>query len=172
MAKGKRKVKEGFWIGTAIVVIIAFSLIADWWKDNSTLGWVIVGLIIVILGYSLYRFQGLRHLLFRTAKTTGENIIFKEEASSREPVPSGTRQHVLARANNRCENQDCKQVAKPHLHHIDADNSNNNPNNLIALCQNCHTKAHSGIYTTSQLRNWSNYSWARYKRNQGNKRYR
>ncbi|MFC2070343.1 HNH endonuclease [Chloroflexota bacterium] len=170
MAKNKRKLKEDFWMVAVVVAIIIVALISSWWKENAVIGWVIVGLVIVVFGYSLYRFPSLRNFIFRTAKTTGKNIIFEEEASSREPVPSGTRQHVLARANNRCENQDCKQVVKPHIHHIDANNSNNNPKNLIALCPNCHTKAHGGIYTTSQLRNWSNYSWARYTRNQRNRR--
>jgi len=164
LAKGKRKVKEGFWIGTAVVVIIVIALIADWWKENSILGWVIIGLVVVITGYCLYRFQGFRNLVFRTAKKTGENIVFEEEASSREPVPTNIRQQILARARNRCENQDCKQDIKPHIHHIDADNSNNSPRNLIALCPNCHTKAHRGVYTTSQLRNWANFSWANYQR--------
>jgi len=29
------------------------------------------------------------------------------------------------------------------IHHIDKDNKNNNPNNLICLCNKCHLKLHS-----------------------------
>jgi len=170
MPKGQRKVKEGFWIALAFVAIISFALISDWWTENSTIGWIIIGIILAITAFSLYRFPSFRRWIFGTAKKTGERIVFEEEASSREPVPTRTRQNVLSRANNRCERQDCRQVAKPHIHHIDGNNRNNNYRNLIVLCPNCHSNAHSGVFTTSQLRNWVNFSWERYKRNQRTRR--
>jgi len=170
MTKEQRKVKEGFWIALAFVVIIAFALISNWWTENTVIAWVIFGLVIVGFGYSVYRFPSFRKFIFKTAKRTGEKIVFEEEASSREPVPTRTRQNVLSRANNRCENQDCRQVVKPHIHHIDGDNNNNNYRNLIALCPNCHSKAGNGVFTTSQLRNWVNFSWERHKRNQRTRR--
>ena len=170
MAKNKRKVKEDTWIVVLVVTIIALALIINWWKENVIMAWVIFGLIIVGFGYSLYRFPSLRRFIFKTAKKTGENIVFQEEASSREPVPTRIRQNILSRANNRCESQDCRQVVKPHIHHINNDYNDNNYRNLIALCPNCHSKAHNGVSTTSQLRNWVNFSWERHKRNQRTRR--
>ena len=64
------------------------------------------------------------------------------------------REEVLARASNRCENERCNYRGKPHIHHIDRNNSNNNLSNLVALCPNCHQKAEDGIFTESQLHNW------------------
>ncbi len=170
MSRSKRRVKEDTWVVVLVVTIIALALIINWWKENAIIAWVIFGLIIVGFGYSLYRFPSLRRFIFKTAKKTGENIVFQEEASSREPVPTRTRQNVLSRANNRCERQDCRQVAKPHIHHIDGNNRNNNYRNLIVLCPNCHSNAQNGEFTTSQLRNWVNFSWERYKRNQRTRR--
>jgi len=46
---------------------------------------------------------------------------------------------ILERDNYKC--QICKEKAQL-VHHIDKDNSNNNPNNLVSLCNKCHLKLH------------------------------
>ncbi|MBN2238748.1 MAG: HNH endonuclease [Dehalococcoidales bacterium] len=164
MAKGKRKVKEGFWVVIAFIAIIVFALISSWWKENAVLGWVIVACIIIGFSFSMYRFPSFRAKVLGTAKSTSKNIIFEEEeAIAREPMPQKLRQQILNRADNRCENPECKARVRPHVHHIDGNNSHNVPRNLIALCPNCHTAAHHGQFSNSQLRNWVNTSWERYK---------
>ena len=40
------------------------------------------------------------------------------------------------------------------VHHIDEDRSNDNPNNLIILCANCHSRIHrGGLIITEDIRN-------------------
>lgn len=46
---------------------------------------------------------------------------------------------ILKRDNHIC--QKCEKGAIL-IHHIDKDNSNNNPSNLVALCNSCHLDLH------------------------------
>lgn len=39
-----------------------------------------------------------------------------------------------------CEKTELENTEKLSIHHIDYNKKNNNPNNLITLCRNCHTK--------------------------------
>jgi hypothetical protein len=46
--------------------------------------------------------------------------------------------------------QDCKEQRKRwgiylHVHHVDCDKTNNDPNNLISLCADCHMKRHAAL---------------------------
>jgi 5-methylcytosine-specific restriction endonuclease McrA len=129
------------------------------------LGWVILGIVVALLAFSLYRFPAFRGLFLRTAKKAGESIAYQTKVSEREPLPPDLREHILQRAHYRCENPACKEHVKPEIHHIDGNNSNNSPRNLIALCPNCHVRAGDGVYSYSQLRNWVRSSWETYKRN-------
>ena len=83
-----------------------------------------------------------------------DKTVFESIASSREPLPQDTRKEVPRRARFRCEKESCGYKGKPHIHHIDSDNSHNNLSNLVALCPNCHQSAHDGKLTESQLHNW------------------
>ena len=170
MAKGKRRIRPEFWVGLIFVALLAYALIANWWKEHAVLGWVIVGIVVALLAFSLYRFPAFRGLFIKTAKKAGESMVYGTEASGREPLSPDLREHILKRAGYKCENPDCKEHIKPHIHHIDGDNSHNNPRNLIALCPNCHQKAHDGIFSFSQLRVWTHTSWAIY--NRGRSRFR
>lgn len=105
MPKGQRRIRPEFWLGLIFVALLAYALIADWWKENPVLGWIIVGIIVAILAFSIYRFPAFRGLLFRTAKKAGESIVYETEASGREPMPKYTRMKILQRARGRCENQ-------------------------------------------------------------------
>jgi hypothetical protein len=164
MAKRQRRTREEFWIGLIVVALLAYAFTANWWKQHSALGWTIVAILIALLGFSIYRFPAFRRWLFMGAKKAGRSIMYETETSEREPLPPDLREHILKRAHYKCENPDCREHIKPHIHHIDCDNSNNRPGNLIALCPNCHTKAHHGVGSPSQLRNWVQRSWAIYKR--------
>jgi hypothetical protein len=158
MAKRKRSIRPEFWAVLIFLALLAYSLIANWWKEHALLGWVIVIILVALLAFSLYRFPAFRGLFIRTAKKAGESMVYGTEASGREPLSSDLREHILKRAHYKCENPDCKAHIKPHIHHIDGDNSN------------CHTKAHHGVYSNSQLRNWVQRSWATFK--SGRQRFR
>jgi hypothetical protein len=160
MAKGQRKIRPEFWIGLIFVALLAYALIADWWKEHATLGWIIVGVIVAILAFSIYRFPVFRRWLSGRAKKVGEGIVYETEASGREPVPPDKRMKILQKAKNRCENPDCRLNVRLDIHHIDFNNSNNSLRNLIALCPSCHRRAHDGEFSFSQLRNWAKRSWA------------
>ena len=170
MPRSQRRTKPQFWMVVIFVSLLAYALIADWWKDNSALGWTVVGVVIALLAFSAYRFPSFRRWLFSTAKVASERMAYQAAATEREPMPRDTRMRVLQRARDRCEKPDCRSDVRPHVHHIDGDHSNNSLRNLIALCPNCHTKAHHGVYSPSQLRNWRQSSWETYKRK--NPRYR
>jgi len=48
---------------------------------------------------------------------------------------------ILKRDNYTCQNPDCNcKSGRLDVHHIDYNKKNNNPNNLIILCVNCHSK--------------------------------
>ncbi|MFC1905121.1 HNH endonuclease [Chloroflexota bacterium] len=130
-----------------------YAFLADWWKENAILGWIILGILLTAAVFFLYRFASLRGWLGRQAKDTVKKVVFEKVASSREPLPKGTRDEVLKRAHSQCENERCNFKGRPHIHHIDANNSHNPLSNLIALCPNCHQKAHDGVFTESQLIN-------------------
>jgi 5-methylcytosine-specific restriction endonuclease McrA len=159
----RRSVKEGFWVVVVFVALLVFALLADWWKEHAAIGWAVVGVLLAVLAFLLYRFASLRGWLRRQVKTVAEKAVFEEVASEREPLPPGTRKEVLERARDRCENESCSQDARPHIHHIDGNNSNNRLANLIALCPNCHQRAHNGLFTESQLHNWVRRDWQRLK---------
>jgi len=55
-------------------------------------------------------------------------------------VPELTVVDLISRCNNRCCVCQTPFIVK---HHIDEDPSNNVPENLVPLCPNCHTQAHS-----------------------------
>lgn len=48
---------------------------------------------------------------------------------------------ILQRDNNQC--QCCKRNVKLLVHHMDCNDRNNDPNNLITLCNQCHLSLHS-----------------------------
>lgn len=164
MPKEQRRIRIEFWGVLIFVALLAYALIAGWWKEHAVLGWIITGIIVVILAFSIYRFPAFRSLLFKTAKRAGESIVYETRVSGREPLPPDLREHILKRAGYKCENPDCKEHIKPEIHHIDGNNSNHKPRNLIALCPTCHKRADDGEYRTSQLRVWVHRSWETFKR--------
>jgi 5-methylcytosine-specific restriction endonuclease McrA len=51
------------------------------------------------------------------------------------------RERVLSRDGHACVI--CSGTESLHIHHIDADNTHDDPGNLITLCSYCHARAHS-----------------------------
>jgi hypothetical protein len=58
----------------------------------------------------------------------------------REPVPRSIADPLLVAVRHSCCM--CQHQATI-IHHIDENNSNNDPDNLIPLCPNCHARVHS-----------------------------
>jgi 5-methylcytosine-specific restriction endonuclease McrA len=56
------------------------------------------------------------------------------------------RDRVLSRDGHACTICSCKKNL--HIHHIDADNTHDDPENLVTLCQYCHARAHSEMKKT------------------------
>ena len=158
MPRGKRRVKEGVWVAVAFFGLLAYTLLADWWKENTAIGWTIIGVLLVLLAFFAYRYASFRGWLGRTAKRTCEKIVFEEGEPPREPLPPQLHQKVMNRAHYHCQNPDCRYTGKPHVHHINMDNSDNRLSNLVALYPNCHTDTHRGKHKPSKVRNWSRLS--------------
>jgi len=67
---------------------------------------------------------------------------------TRASVSETTRLEVISKCNNRC----CIcQTPFIVIHHLDEDPSNNELDNLAALCPNCHSQAHSSNQLTANL---------------------
>jgi hypothetical protein len=155
MAKGKRRVKDGVIIAGVFISIIIFALILGWWQKHAAIGWTIIGIIVVVFAFSLYRFPRFRSWVFKKGENASKKVVFTDEAPGREPIPQNLYNRIIQHANYRCQNPDCKYQGKPEIHHINQNNRDNRFWNLIALCPNCHKDAHSGRFSFSQLRNWN-----------------
>ena len=59
----------------------------------------------------------------------------------RKTIPSATRTLVLLQAGYKCANPVCRHILTLELHHIVwvKDGGDNSPENLVALCPNCHS---------------------------------
>lgn len=77
-------------------------------------------------------------------KYNGENNPNWQDGKSFEEYPKEfkqIREFILERDNYKCQCPDCKEKSnKLVIHHIDFNKQNNNPKNLITLCNSCHTK--------------------------------
>ncbi len=155
MAKGKRRVRDEVIFGVIFIAVVLLALILGWWKEHAAIGWTILGILVVAFAFSLYRFPRFRSWVFNKGKDAGKKIVYTDTVPGREPIPQKLYTQVMNRANYHCKNPDCKYQGKPEIHHINQDNKDNRFWNLIALCPNCHTDAHKGKYSTSQLRNWN-----------------
>ena len=61
------------------------------------------------------------------------------------------KQFIKDRDFNVCQTPNCMNTENLHVHHIDYNKKNSNPENLITLCNSCHTKTnHNRDY-------WTNY---------------
>jgi hypothetical protein len=76
--------------------------------------------------------------------------------SKRKPTPVDVKALVLHEAGYRCANPACHTILTIEIHHLDrvSDCGSNNPENLLALCPNCHSLHHAGTIPLPSLRAW------------------
>lgn len=72
--------------------------------------------------------------------------------SARPHIPADIRRLVLVEAGHGCALRVCGQTTYVELHHIDQNRENNDPANLIALCDLHHKMAHDGKIDRKSLR--------------------
>lgn len=67
-----------------------------------------------------------------------------------------TRTLVLHESGYKCANPACRTILTLDVHHLDpvSDDGSNSPENLIALCPNCHSLHHKGHIPKTSLRAW------------------
>jgi hypothetical protein len=74
----------------------------------------------------------------------------------RKTIKPHVRQLVLLEAGYRCANPSCRQILTLELHHMCwvKDGGDNSPENLLALCRNCH-----GLHTIGNIPNDAIAAW-------------
>ena len=158
MPQGQRRIRIEFWAGLIFVALLAYALIADWWKEHTVLGWVVLGIAIALLAFFLIRKEKLRSFVLETLKKAGGRLVYQSTepamVSGREPLNPELREYILGRADNRCENPNCRKRVPLKIHHIDGNHNHNVAKNLIALCGACHDMAEIREYPPHQLRSW------------------
>lgn len=75
---------------------------------------------------------------------------------SRKTIQLNTRQLVLLEAGYKCANPACRHIITLELHHIVwvKDDGDNDPNNLLALCPNCHSLHTHGDIPEQAILTW------------------
>lgn len=75
---------------------------------------------------------------------------------ARASLPVDSRNRVLHEAGYKCANPVCRTILTFEIHHLDpvAEGGPDSPDNLIALCPNCHTLHHMGKIPVASLRAW------------------
>lgn len=74
----------------------------------------------------------------------------------RKAIPTSVIQQVLHQAGFRCANPSCRTMLTLEIHHLDqvSMGGQNTPENLLALCPNCHTLHHKQIIPLESLKTW------------------
>jgi len=98
MPKPRKKIKNEIWFGVIVGAIVVYALLAEWWQQNAVLGWIILGILIAIGIFVLYRYARLRGWLGRQVKDTVQKVVFDKVASAREPLSPYERDEVLRRS--------------------------------------------------------------------------
>ncbi|WP_133175411.1 HNH endonuclease signature motif containing protein [Sphingomonas oleivorans] len=87
------------------------------------------------------------------AYATPRSSLSKEPYDSARPhIPADIRRLVLVEAGHGCALRVCGETTYVELHHIDENRENNDPANLIALCDMHHKMAHDGKIDRKSLR--------------------
>lgn len=93
----------------------------------------------------------------RIGKYSGENSPNWQGGKSFEEYPKEfklIKKIILKRDNYTCQCPTCEYASiKLHIHHIDYNKKNNNPKNLVTLCDSCHTKTNG----KNNRNYWINY---------------
>lgn len=76
--------------------------------------------------------------------------------AKRTRIPDTVRNLVLLEAGYKCANPTCRHILTLELHHIlwVKDSGTNNPENLLALCPNCHSLHTQGHIPEYAIRTW------------------
>lgn len=160
MPQPQRRIRQEFWIGLIVVALVAYALIADWWKEHGALGWVILALVLALLAFLLYRFPGLRARLFNALKTAIARAIHEptttSTSQSTRALTQSERDLFIYYIGNRCEKPGCPERNVHEVHHIKPreEGGKNTVWNLIVLCPTCHTLAQKNIPSRSTQRFW------------------
>jgi hypothetical protein len=167
MANGQRRIRPEFWIVLVFVALLAYALIADWWKSHAVLGWVILGIVVAVLGFCLYRFPAFRGWLLGMAKKAGKGIVYgngkqASDASKPTPPPDLTpdeRALFIDYIGNRCEDPTCRITGDLEIHHITPrrEGGTNSVWNLLVLCRNHHGLANKGIPPKPRQARWARH---------------
>ncbi len=74
----------------------------------------------------------------------------------RSSIPQDVRREVLTEAGYRCAVPTCRTILLIDLHHTIpvSEDGHNTPDNLIALCPNCHALHHRGVISRESIRVW------------------
>ncbi len=166
MSTGQRRVRSELWIGLIFVALLAYALVADWWKEHAVLGWAILGIVLALLGFSFYRFRKFRNWLFGKVRSASDRLIHEPEESAvastppRSAVPSLTqndRDLFIEFMGGKCEYPNCPERNALEIHHIRPreEGGNNTVWNLLVLCPNHHTLAQKNIPPRSRQRLWA-----------------
>jgi HNH endonuclease len=75
---------------------------------------------------------------------------------NRTAIPAHVKQLVLLEAGYKCANPVCRHILTLELHHIVwvKDGGSNDPDNLLALCPNCHSLHTQGHIPEKAIRTW------------------
>ncbi len=182
MANRQRRIRPELWIGLAFVALLAYALIADWWRDNPVLGRVIVGVVIGVLVLCLVLIPRFRQWFVGIVKRAFSGLVYRSEdqdepsaaseiprGSSKRPPPqdltSEERALLIDRMGNLCENPTCGETRQLEIHHIKPrrEGGKNKVWNLLVLCRNCHGDANNRVPSRARQR-----QWAEHNRNQRN----
>jgi hypothetical protein len=76
--------------------------------------------------------------------------------SKRKALPQDVRRRILHEAGYMCGNPVCRTIVTLDIHHLVpvSDSGNNEPENLLVLCPNCHALHHRGGVPVESLRTW------------------
>lgn len=174
MANRQRRIKPELWIVVAFVALLAYALIADWWKDNPVLGRVIVGVVIGVLVLSLVFIPRFRQWLVGIVKRGSSGLVYRSEdqdeaseRSERLPISSkraprrdltqDERNLFIDVMGNVCENPNCGETRNLQVHHIEPwrEGGKNKVWNLLVLCGNCHNDADKRVFPIARQKRWA-----------------
>jgi hypothetical protein len=74
----------------------------------------------------------------------------------RERISISTKREVLHQSGYRCGNPACRSILTIDIHHLNpiAQGGPDTPDNLLALCPNCHSLHHKGVIPIESIRAW------------------
>ena len=173
MAQGQRRFKSEFWIILIFVALVAYALIADWWKEHVVLGRVILGIVVAVLALSLWRFPAFRARLVTPLKTAIDGLIHQSpeqiestpapgaesttEFTPVRPLTQSDRDLFFEYIGHRCEKPNCRESNVHEIHHITPrpEGGRHDVWNLIVLCPTHHKHADNNIPPRSRQRHWA-----------------